>query len=68
MLVEWVLAIAIPLRLDLYLPVPADNPLTLEKTELGRRLFFDRRLSADGSMSGDVYEGRRRALEPLANR
>lgn len=29
-------------------PVPADNPLTAEKVELGRRLFYDRRLSGDG--------------------
>ena len=41
--------IAIPLGLDLYLPVPENNPLTRDKIELGRRLFFDRRLSRDGS-------------------
>ncbi|MBI5084198.1 MAG: c-type cytochrome [Acidobacteria bacterium] len=45
------LAITIPMGLDLYMPVPEDNPLTLEKIELGRRLFFDRRLSRDGSVS-----------------
>ena len=44
-------AIAIPLGLDLYLPVPEDNPLTAEKIALGRQLFFDRRLSRDGSIS-----------------
>ncbi|MBI4908183.1 MAG: cytochrome-c peroxidase [Acidobacteria bacterium] len=44
-------AITIPLGLDLYLPVPEDNPLTAEKIELGRRLFFDRRLSRDGTIS-----------------
>ena len=43
--------LTIPLGLDLYLPVPEDNPITLEKIELGRRLFFDRRLSRDGSIS-----------------
>jgi cytochrome c peroxidase len=32
-------------------PVPDDNPLTPEKVELGRRLFFDARLSADGSLA-----------------
>jgi cytochrome c peroxidase len=37
--------------LDLYLPVPEGNPLTVEKIELGRRLFFDRRLSRDNSTS-----------------
>ena len=41
----------IPLGLDLYLPVPEENPLTAEKIELGRRLFFDRRLSRDGSVA-----------------
>jgi cytochrome c peroxidase len=44
-------AVTIPLGLDLYLPVPEDNPLTAEKIELGRRLFFDRRLSRDGSIA-----------------
>jgi cytochrome c peroxidase len=42
-------ALMIPLGLDLYLPVPEENPLTAEKIELGRRLFNDRRLSRDGS-------------------
>jgi cytochrome c peroxidase len=32
-------------------PVPEDNPLTPEKVELGRLLFFDARLSADGSLA-----------------
>ena len=40
-----------PLGLDLYMPIPEENPLTLEKIEVGRRLFFDRRLSRDGSVS-----------------
>src|SRR5688500_10554240 len=44
-------AIAIPLGLDLYLPVPEDNPLTVVNIEQGRRLFFDRRLSRDNSIS-----------------
>jgi cytochrome c peroxidase len=44
-------AIAIPLGLDLYMPVPEGNLLTAEKIELGRRLFFDRRLSRDNSTS-----------------
>ncbi len=43
--------IAIPLGLDLYMPVPEDNPVTREKVALGRRLFFDRRLSRDRSIS-----------------
>ncbi len=32
-------------------PVPADNPQSPAKIELGKQLFFDRRLSADGSVS-----------------
>lgn len=40
-----------PLGLDLYIPVPEDNPLTVERIELGRRLFNDRRLSRDQSLS-----------------
>src|SRR6185312_10909133 len=31
--------------------VPADNPLTAEKVELGKRLFFDTRLSLDRNSS-----------------
>jgi cytochrome c peroxidase len=29
-------------------PVPADNPMSLAKVELGRRLFYDRRMSVNG--------------------
>lgn len=32
-------------------PVPPENPQTSEKIELGKKLFFDRRLSGDGTMS-----------------
>lgn len=32
-------------------PVPADNPLTPEKIELGKLLFFDNRISGDASLS-----------------
>lgn len=31
--------------------VPADNPMSAAKAELGRRLFYDKRMSADGSQS-----------------
>ena len=51
MLLLLAVAVAIPLGLDLYLPAPEENPLTAEKVELGRRLFFDRRLSRDGSIA-----------------
>ena len=33
------------------LVIPADNPLTKEKVELGRTLFFDKRLSKDGTIA-----------------
>lgn len=33
------------------LPVPAENPLTLAKIRLGRKLLFDRRLSLNNTMS-----------------
>jgi len=33
------------------LEVPADNPVTPQKAALGRKLFFDRRLSPNGTMS-----------------
>lgn len=32
-------------------PTPDDNPTTKEKIELGRKLFFDKRLSVDGTVS-----------------
>ena len=40
-----------PLGLDTHLPVPPSNPLTREKVALGRKLFFDTRLSRDGTLS-----------------
>jgi cytochrome c peroxidase len=43
--------LVIPLGLDLYMPVPEEDPVTIEKIDLGRRLFFDRRLSRDGSVA-----------------
>ena len=51
MMLLLVATVTIPLGLDLYLPVPEDNPLTTERIEQGRRLFFDRRLSRDGLIS-----------------
>jgi cytochrome c peroxidase len=46
-----VAALVIPLGLDLYMPIPDANPLTVEKIDLGRRLFNDRRLSRDGTIA-----------------
>lgn len=43
--------LTIPAGLDAYLPVPDANPLTREKVALGKKLFFDPKLSRDGSMS-----------------
>ena len=42
--------IRVPLGL---LPIqwPADNPYTKQKAELGKLLYFDKRLSADGTVS-----------------
>src|SRR3954466_2039671 len=43
-----------PLKVPLGLkpvPVPADNPLTPEKVELGKQLYFDTRLSCDDTVS-----------------
>jgi cytochrome c peroxidase len=47
----WAVKPRIPAGLDAYLPVPDSNPLTPEKVALGRRLFFDQRLSRDRSIS-----------------
>jgi len=33
------------------LPVPKDNPITLEKIALGKMLYFDKRCSKDGTIS-----------------
>jgi len=40
-----------PRGMDEYYPVPESNELTAAKAELGRRLFFDRRLSIDRSIA-----------------
>jgi cytochrome c peroxidase len=60
----------VPLGLDAYVPAPESNPLTREKVDLGRALFFFRGLSADGTLScGDCHvparsftDGRARAV------
>lgn len=48
------LAVELPLGLAAganQISIPADNPLTRAKIELGRQLYFDPRLSADGKVS-----------------
>jgi cytochrome c peroxidase len=56
------LVIAIPLGLDLYMPVPEDNPMSVQKVELGRRLFTDRRLSRDRSIACSSCHDHERAF------
>lgn len=41
----------IPLGLDLYMPVPAENPLMRGRVKLGRTLFFDPLFSRDQSLA-----------------
>lgn len=62
----WLAALAsgptAPLGLDRYRPTPADNPLTPAKVALGRRLFQDRGLSRDGTLSCAVCHDPSRAF------
>jgi cytochrome c peroxidase len=51
-----------PLGLDLYMPVPDTNPLTPDKVALGRKLFFDKRLSRDGTLACSNCHDPRRAF------
>src|SRR5207302_2683064 len=51
-----------PLGLDLYRPVPEENPLTHEKIALGRRLFFDKRLSRDRTLACATCHDPKRAF------
>jgi cytochrome c peroxidase len=45
------LPVAVPIGLSPLVLVPWDNPLTADRATLGRRLFFDKRLSRDGRMA-----------------
>src|SRR5262245_29970432 len=60
----------LPRRLaDMVMRVPSDNPLTIEKIALGRRLFFETSLSSDGSVSCATCHDPKRAFtddRPLA--
>jgi cytochrome c peroxidase len=47
---QFKLPLGIPFEVWSYY-VPKDNPLTQAKVELGKELFFDKRLSADGTIS-----------------
>ena len=48
---EGILTGNLPLGIEPDFEIPSDNPLTPEKVELGKRLFFDSRLSLDESLS-----------------
>jgi cytochrome c peroxidase len=58
------LAVLVPLHAQPYrtAPSPASNPLTPEKVALGKKLFFDTRLSADGSISCATCHNPQRAF------
>jgi cytochrome c peroxidase len=45
------MTVGLPAGIDAPPPIPADNPITPAKVELGRQLFFDARLSSDRSVS-----------------
>lgn len=49
--VAMLLALVIPLGLARVMPTPAQNPITDEKIEMGRRLFADPRLSRTGTIA-----------------
>lgn len=46
-----VVKIKVPLGLNQAPPVPVENPMTLQRWALGRDLYFDTALSADGKVS-----------------
>ena len=47
---------------------PADNPQTPEKVALGEKLFFDGRLSVDGTVACATCHDPGRAFEGVVNR
>lgn len=57
-----------PSGVDAYFFVPADNALSQAKIDLGRRLFFDARLSADQSLSCASCHRPERAFSDTAPR
>ena len=62
--------LGIPIELWAYF-VPNDNPVTAAKVELGRKLFFDARLSADGKVScapGRAFTDGRKVAEGIGGR
>jgi cytochrome c peroxidase len=55
-------SLPIPAGLDAYMPVPENNLLTREKVELGKKLFFDPRLSRDNTISCATCHDPKRAF------
>ncbi|MEZ5400885.1 MAG: cytochrome-c peroxidase [Bryobacteraceae bacterium] len=52
--------LTVPLGLDMYLPAPSQNRPDADTAAIGRRLFFEKRLSRDGSMScGTCHDPKR---------
>lgn len=52
-MIWWVLLaiVAVPLGLDQLIPTPEGNPLEAGRVRRGRELFFDKRLSRDGTVA-----------------
>lgn len=49
-------------NMTLYVPFPEENPTTQDKVALGRKLFFDKRLSLDGTISCATCHDPRKAF------
>lgn len=49
--VRKVIVVKVPLGLSAPPPVPAENPMTLAKWELGKRLYYDKILSTNGTIA-----------------
>src|SRR5207244_567658 len=58
---EFKLPLGIPQDLWVYF-IPQDNPMTAAKVDLGRKLFFEPRLSADGTVSCATCHDPKRAF------
>ncbi|GGG35023.1 cytochrome-c peroxidase [Hymenobacter glacieicola] len=60
-------ALVLPSNLPQNVGIPADNPLTVEGVELGRKLFYEPRLSRTGTQScGSCHQQRKAFTDGLA--